>query len=101
MVSTPAAEQNLVMLVDTQSDITIIKISSFKSNLVFNSNDIVSMRGITDERKLSLGSTNINFIFSHLSLEHKIHIVPDDFPMPSDGILGKDFLKTPLFDRLW
>lgn len=51
------------------------------------------MRGITKERKLSLGSVNINFIFSHLSIEHKIHVVPDDFPIPSQGILGKDFLR--------
>lgn len=51
------------------------------------------MRGITNERTLSLGSVNINFIFSHLSLEHKIHVVPDDFPMPANGILGRDFIK--------
>lgn len=93
VVSTPHAKENLLMLVDTQSDITIVKKSILNSNLVFNDNDIVSMRGITDERKLSLGSININFVFSHLSLEHKIHVVPDDFPMPSHGILGKDFLK--------
>lgn len=81
------------MLVDTQSDITIIKSSALIQNLLFNNGNIVSMRGITNERQLSLGSTNINFIFQHLSLEHKIHEVSDDFPMLSHGILGKDFIK--------
>lgn len=51
------------------------------------------MRGITNERILSLGSIQINFNFGHLSIQHKIHVVPDNFPIPSNGILGKDFLK--------
>lgn len=93
MVSTPAAHNDITLLVDTESDITIIKLSALKSNLNINRNEIISMRGITNERKLSLGSVNINFNFAHLSLEHKIHVVPDDFPLPSNGILGKDFLK--------
>lgn len=92
-VISPSAKEQLLLLVDTQADITIIKQSALNSNLVINNSDIVSMRGITNERILSLGSVNINFIFSHLSLEHKIHVVPDDFPMPANGILGRDFIK--------
>lgn len=51
------------------------------------------MKGITNEKVESLGSSNITLVFQHLSLTHKIHIVNDNFPIPSHGILGKDFLK--------
>lgn len=93
VVSIPEAKNDLTLLIDTESQVTIIKQSALKTNLNINKNDIISMRGITNERKFSLGSININFIFSHLFLEHKIHVVPDDFPLPSNGLLGKDFLK--------
>lgn len=51
------------------------------------------MKGITNEKIESLGSCNITLIFQHISLTHKIHVVNDNFQIPSHGILGKDFLK--------
>lgn len=51
------------------------------------------MRGITQEQVESIGTCRINLIFEHLSIEHELHVVRDDFPIPSHGILGKDFLK--------
>lgn len=51
------------------------------------------MKGITEQRQKSIGSINLNLIFKHLSIEHKIYIVSDDFPMPCHGILGRDFAK--------
>lgn len=51
------------------------------------------MKGITNERKHSLGSLNIYMKFKHLNIEHKLHVVSDNFPIPCNGIIGKDFLK--------
>lgn len=82
-----------MFLVDSESDVTIIKISALKKNLKYNASDIISMRGITDGRRFSLGSMNIFLIFKHLHIEHKVHIVTDDFPIRTDGIIGKDFNK--------
>lgn len=96
MVSSPSANKDLTLLVDTESDITIIKNSELKPNSNIDRNEIVSMRGITNERILSFGSILINFIFGHFLIQHKIHIVPDNFPIPSNGILGKDFIKIHL-----
>lgn len=62
--------------------------------MVINRNEIVAMKVITQERQYSIGSVEIILIFEHLSIEHKIHVVRDDFPMPSHGIIGKDFLKA-------
>lgn len=30
---------------------------------------------------------------NNISICHKFHVVPDDFGIPADGIIGKDFLK--------
>lgn len=35
----------------------------------------------------------MNLIFEHLSIEHTVHIVNDDFPIPSHGMIGNDFAK--------
>lgn len=51
------------------------------------------MKGITEERQFSKGSIQLIMIFQHLNIEHKVHLVPDSFPIPTDGIIGKDFLR--------
>lgn len=51
------------------------------------------MKGITDEKQRSVGSINVSLIFQHLSIEHKLHLVSDNFPIPCHGIIGKDFLR--------
>lgn len=51
------------------------------------------MKGITDERQRSLGSVAFKIYVKKIAIEHKFHVVNDNFPMPSHGILGKDFLK--------
>lgn len=51
------------------------------------------MKGITQERQWSIGSAIVTCIFKHLSISHKFYVVSDDFPMPTHGILGKDFLR--------
>lgn len=52
-VSSPASNQNLTLLVDTESDITIIKKSSLRQNLILNHSEIILMRGITNQRIFS------------------------------------------------
>lgn len=51
------------------------------------------MKGITNERPQSLGSVVLTLVFEHLSIPHKFHVVDDDFPIPTHGILGKDFIR--------
>lgn len=92
-VSSPQADRNLLLLIDTEAHISIIKRQMLNKNIKLNTNELISMKGITNERQLSLGSVNVILIFEHLSITHKIHIVSDDFPIPAHGILGKDFMK--------
>lgn len=92
-VSSPSADRNLLFLVDTEAHISIVEKSCLKSIFDYDKSDIISMKGITEERQMSLGSANLVLIFEHLSIEHKVHIVADNFPIPSHGIIGKDFMK--------
>lgn len=92
-VSSPYADKQLLLLVDTEAHISIIKKSSLNSLCQIDSNEIISMKGICDGRQLSLGSSLIPLIFEHLQIEHKIHVVDDKFPIPAHGIIGKDFIK--------
>lgn len=87
------SKKNIQLLIDTEAQITILKISTLASTLNINKSDIIRMKGITTQAINSIGSTNLNLIFNHLNIEHKVHIVADDFPIPCSGILGKDFLK--------
>lgn len=40
-----------------------------------------------------MGSFNLRIIVQNIEFEHKFHLTSDDFPIPSNGIIGKDFLK--------
>lgn len=86
-------KSSLVILVDSQADISIIKISALKDSIKLDKEDIISMKGITNEKTVSLGSCKINININTLSIEHKFHVVADDFHMPAHGIMGKDFLR--------
>lgn len=79
------------MLLDTEAHVTILKYACISDPSMIDTTDKVWLSGITHERTPSIGSIKMNLIFEHLSIEHRVHIVGDDFPIPSHGMLGKDF----------
>lgn len=81
-------------LVDSQADISIFKASSIFSKLNINSSDKIQIKGITSDTITSIGSVHVYLIFPNFNLNCKFHIVSDDFHIPADGILGRDFLKN-------
>lgn len=52
------------------------------------------MKGITNHMIESMGTTHIEMKFGSKWIKHKVHVVPDTFEIPVDGMLGKDFLKA-------
>lgn len=92
-LQSPQAKYNIQMLVDTETGISLIKLSTLVNTQNFDKNDIIRMRDITNQRINSLGSIQLKLALSHLNLEHKFFAVSDDFPIPYSGILGKEFLK--------
>lgn len=56
-----------------------------------DSSNIIKIKGITDNAIESFGTVPLSFIFNDIVITHNFHVVPDNFCIPSDGIIGKDF----------
>lgn len=87
------SNSNCVLLVDTEASVSLIKVGTITNQIKYDKTDIVKLVGITKNTIFSLGSFNLKIIEQNLEFEHKFHIVSDNFLIPSNGILGKDFLK--------
>lgn len=60
---------------------------------MIDTNDTCSSKGITDERTLSLGSIRTElYPQKSVTLSQCFQVVRPSFPIPTHGILGKDFL---------
>lgn len=91
-MSSPSTEHNILFLVDTEACVSLIKKETLGTSEIKH-DDKILLSGITSERIEALGSINLTIIVAHLSIEHKFYVVPNEFPIPSHGILGKDFSK--------
>lgn len=52
----------------------------------------LTITGVTDGSISTLGTLDINFLQDDQKFTHTFHVVDDDFPIQTDGILGLDFL---------
>lgn len=86
--------QTFNFLVDTQADICVIKQSSISGNPFVDTTNIINIRGIARDSLRSYGTTNIDLHVNDDLITHEFHLVPEDFNIDSDGILGKDFLAA-------
>lgn len=79
---------------DCGSDISVLKSTKIKPHQNYNPNDNCAIAGIGSGTTNSYGSLTTNLQIDEFSLQHKFHLVNDDFPIPTDGILGRDFLTS-------
>lgn len=82
-----------IFLIDTQADISVIKESALNYDTSINSGDTITIKGVTSSKTESLGTTETTIILDEVDIPHTFHVVPSDFGIPSDGIIGKDFIK--------
>lgn len=92
-IRTNLSNKNLLFLVDTEATVSLLKFNSLSRDFNYNKNEIIKLTGITSNPLFSLGSINLGINEQNFKCEHKCHLVSDNFPIPSNGILGKDFLK--------
>lgn len=85
--------RNGYFLVDSQADISVIKLNSLVGNFTLDKFEIKEIKGVTDEPILSLGFIYLEIFVDDLKITHKFHIMPNYYNIPSDGILGKDFIN--------
>ena len=93
MPLTLSSAKSANLLLDTGSDITVLKLQCADLDAFINTNHTLRLKGITSEVTSTLGVCQGTFQLNNkFQISHPVHLVPNDFPISCDGILGKDFL---------
>lgn len=79
------------LMVDCGSDISVIKACKIKPSQIYFPNNKCNITGIGNGSVSTLGDTVTNIIVEDSTLPQSFHIVDNSFPIPTDGILGRDF----------
>ena len=75
--------------VDSGADISVVKCSSLQPNTYIDTRDILEIKGVTPGKTQTLGRAQIPLLKSQC----KIHVVPDSFPIDTEGLLGWDVIN--------
>ena len=79
-------------IIDSGADISIFKNNKISKLQQFNPNRRFKITGITDGTTETIAETETILQFQNgLRLVHNFQIVDANFPIPTDGILGRDF----------
>lgn len=81
-------------LLDTGADISVFKINYLSQNSIIDASQVSYINGIGNGSIQTLGSVRTVFCIDGILLEHSLQIVNENFPIPSSGILGLDFIKN-------
>lgn len=85
------ANRVLTFLIDTGADVSLCKEDTVL-NYDEDPDDYCLLTGISEHKIKSLGSTIAKIHVGETVINHKIQLVNSDFPINTDGILGRDFL---------
>lgn len=81
------------MLIDTGAEISIIKLSRLNPHEIVLVNEKCTLTGINENLIQTIGSTIVQIRLPNNSIiHHKFQVVNDNFPIPTDGLVGRDFL---------
>ena len=69
---------------DSGADVTVLKQKCITEGVQLDAQEVVAITGVTEGECLSLGRTNMNLG----GLNCEVHVVPDTFPIDTDGLLG-------------
>lgn len=80
-------------MVDTGSDISLCKINVVERAQKYFNNKVINLSGIGDGMRSTLGEIDAKLKFnSSVGLTHNLFLVDEEFPVKTDGIIGRDFL---------
>ncbi|KAL4097215.1 hypothetical protein QTP88_022024 [Uroleucon formosanum] len=80
------------LLVDTGADLNLIKLDALHDDIQVSDTKIFMLQGINDQTVKTMGFTMLTVINRNQFSESEFHVVPTNFPIIGDGILGKPFL---------
>jgi hypothetical protein len=78
-------------LLDPGADISTIRNSLVAQDQAVNTKYILSKSGVTKGKAMSLDTVEQDIFIEKYYLLHEFQVVEDDFPIPTAGLLGKDF----------
>lgn len=84
---------NITLLIDTGADISVFKRTKIRFDQMITTSNRCKIRGVTKGIQDTIGTTETNISIDEYTLNHTFHIVSNEFPIPSDGILGRDFIS--------
>lgn len=82
-------------LLDTGADISLNKLSKLCDDTLSYEDNLITLKGIDNTSRLqkTLCYCYLSINIGETIITHCFHVVPDDFPIPFDGLLGNDFVK--------
>lgn len=79
---------------DSQAEVSLIKISALSDDSIIDKDNIINIVGVTDGSVQSLGTHQTTIVAAGVEIDIEFVVVPNNFPIPVHGIIGKDFLKS-------
>lgn len=83
-------------MIDTGADISLFKINENDNIQHILSDAKCRITGITNTETSSLGTITAKLYFDNNCVNQEFHVVDDNFPISTNGILGRDFLMQTL-----
>ena len=84
--------ETIQLLLDTGSDLNLIKINKLKGNTEINENEKIYLKGINEKIVPTIGRVYITLIIDKKEFKTDFFVVDKQFPVEKDGILGHTFL---------
>ena len=81
-------------LIDTGADISLFKIGNISPDLKYDPYRNCQISGVGEGSTETIGRTKAELICEDIAFKHNFYLVANEFPIPCDGILGLDFIKS-------
>ncbi|CAH2098978.1 unnamed protein product [Euphydryas editha] len=77
------------------AEVTLIKITSLESQTLLYEDKKIKLKGIDKDARPTdtIGYVHLTFEIGDNRVYHTLHVVPDNFPIQCDGVIGSDFLS--------
>jgi hypothetical protein len=83
---------NVKFLVDSGSDLNLIKISTLRDEVIVHEKIIYHLKGISEQLVKTMGYTTIGIQVGNRTIPTEFQVIHSAFPIPHDEILGKPFI---------
>lgn len=97
-------DKSCTLIVDTGADISLIKENILQKSTNIYTNHKCIINGVTSGKIETIGISHTNILMNGVKIPLNFQVVDKEFPIATDGILGRDFLAhygTNICMRTW